>query len=191
MIKAVLLDFFGVLYPDTFWGLADKYLPERDDEVQADLHELIRKVDLDLVDKNKFWNEAAQLFKVDLVELETAKNAMGGVDDRLLDLCKDLKQKGIKTGVISNAGSGFVERGIGDDYQDYFDVIVSSGDSGVMKPDREIYAIACDKLGFKPEDCIFFDDIQRNVNGAIAAGLHAELYSGFNKCKKLIETDIK
>ena len=46
----------------------------------------------------------------------------------------------------------------------------------LMKPDREIFDAAAAEIGFPPEEILFVDDSQKNVDGARAAGWQAVLY---------------
>ena len=56
--------------------------------------------------------------------------------------------------------------------------LVFSGDLFMAKPDVEIYAALVGKLGAAAAaDCLFFDDRQTNVDGAVAAGLTAHLWT--------------
>jgi putative hydrolase of the HAD superfamily len=45
-----------------------------------------------------------------------------------------------------------------------------------MKPGREIYQDALDKLGCSPGDCVFVDDLEANVAAAEAFGFRAIHY---------------
>jgi epoxide hydrolase-like predicted phosphatase len=53
------------------------------------------------------------------------------------------------------------------------DQIIYSHEVGVAKPDPRIYAITCERLGARPEDIVFLDDVERNVAAASACGFHA------------------
>jgi len=46
----------------------------------------------------------------------------------------------------------------------------------LMKPSREIFDAAAADIGLPPEEILFIDDSQRNVDGALAAGWKAALY---------------
>ena len=46
----------------------------------------------------------------------------------------------------------------------------------LMKPSREIFDAAAAEIGLPPEEILFIDDSQRNVDGAVAAGWKAALY---------------
>jgi putative hydrolase of the HAD superfamily len=52
-----------------------------------------------------------------------------------------------------------------------FDVVVDSSAVGLRKPDPEIYRLTCERLGVPPDECIFVDDLQCNVDAAAALGM--------------------
>jgi FMN phosphatase YigB (HAD superfamily) len=47
-----------------------------------------------------------------------------------------------------------------------------------VKPEPAIYAAAVRNVGVPPEDYFFTDDVSANVEGARAAGLQAEVFTG-------------
>lgn len=47
---------------------------------------------------------------------------------------------------------------------------------GMLKPEPDFYLLAGRNIGVPPERCFFVDDVQRNVNGARAVGMDAELF---------------
>ena len=46
----------------------------------------------------------------------------------------------------------------------------------MLKPSREIFDAAAAEIGLPPEEILFIDDSQTNVDGALAAGWQAGLY---------------
>ncbi|MDQ0010346.1 putative hydrolase of the HAD superfamily [Luteibacter jiangsuensis] len=44
---------------------------------------------------------------------------------------------------------------------------------GVAKPDPGVYVAALEKLGWRAQDTLFIDDVQANVDGAVAVGMAA------------------
>jgi epoxide hydrolase-like predicted phosphatase len=92
------------------------------------------------------------------------------LDSQLIEYIRTLKSR-YKIGIISNAWNelpaAIEELGI----SDVFDVIVGSGDEGVMKPDPLIYQIALERLAVKPEEAIFVDDFPENIRGAKDLGI--------------------
>jgi 2-haloacid dehalogenase len=55
--------------------------------------------------------------------------------------------------------------------------ITVSGREGMVKPDRALYARHAERFGLDPATTLFFDDSQKNVDGARAAGWQAELFT--------------
>ena len=52
-----------------------------------------------------------------------------------------------------------------------FDLVVVSGEEGIMKPAAGIYERTIKRLGCKPEETIFIDDFLHNIEGAQAVGM--------------------
>lgn len=55
----------------------------------------------------------------------------------------------------------------------HFHDFILSYEVGVMKPDPGIYRAAVARAGVEPADCVFVDDVEENVAGAICEGLDA------------------
>lgn len=60
---------------------------------------------------------------------------------------------------------------------DYFDGMVTSFEARAAKPDPEIFRYACRTLGIKPEETLFLDDSQANLDAASKLGFHTALVS--------------
>jgi epoxide hydrolase-like predicted phosphatase len=106
-------------------------------------------------------------------ELEAEFFAGDRLDAELVDYIRDLHRR-YKTGIISNALSN-VRSAIAHKWQmtDAFDVIITSADEGVMKPDAKIFQVALQSLGVQPAQAVFVDDFPNNVAGALSVGMHA------------------
>lgn len=59
----------------------------------------------------------------------------------------------------------------------YFDPVITSYQVKVMKPDAGIYKIAADAVGLAPEEILFADDREENVEGALKLGWQAVRFS--------------
>ena len=53
----------------------------------------------------------------------------------------------------------------------YFDTITTGDQVVHSKPDPEIYRMACESIGMKPEECIAIEDSPNGIKSAHAAGL--------------------
>jgi beta-phosphoglucomutase len=67
--------------------------------------------------------------------------------------------------------------------RDYFDVVVTADDVDKPKPDPEVFLVAAERLGVKPEDCVVVEDSVFGVRAAKAAGMRciavsSGVYSG-------------
>jgi len=91
----------------------------------------------------------------------------------LLDELSDLP-----LALLSNAPSSFGRAVEEQGWAENFRHLVFSGDLGVAKPDPEIWAALARRLETTPENCVFFDDRQSNIDGALAAGMGGMLWLG-------------
>ncbi len=68
-----------------------------------------------------------------------------------------------------------------------FDRWVLSYETGLSKPDPEIYRLALSQAGVKPEEAIFIDDIAGHVRGAQNVGIHAVEFKSVEQITDYIE----
>lgn len=113
-----------------------------------------------------------------------AVNRDRGINYDLLEYIKELK-KDYKIAMLSNIGSAGVRRFFPDGLlEQHFDPIIESGVIGFAKPEPRAYEVTVDRLGVRLDECIFTDDRQDYVDGAIAVGMKAVLYQNLDKFKK-------
>jgi len=93
-------------------------------------------------------------------------------DLELVAYIRDLKGN-YRTGLLSNAFSNLREFLEQDNKIDgVFDDMVISAEVGIVKPDPAIYRLSLSNLGVQPGEAVFIDDMPKNVEGAIALGMH-------------------
>jgi putative hydrolase of the HAD superfamily len=68
-----------------------------------------------------------------------------------------------------------------------FAAVVDSSDVGVRKPDPRVFEIAAERLGRRPGELLFFDDMPDNVEGAKSAGMLAALFTGPKECRRMCD----
>lgn len=96
------------------------------------------------------------------------------LDEAMLTAVAAARTEGVRTALLSNSwGSEGYPR---DRFPGLFDAVVISGEVGFRKPDPAIYALAADRLGLRPQACVFIDDVETNVRAAEAAGMHGLLH---------------
>jgi len=94
------------------------------------------------------------------------------------DLARELKEQGYQIYLLSNTNIHF------DEYKDtipalqYFDGYYISAQAKLMKPQMEIYHDFLNTFSLTAEECIFIDDIDDNIAGAINVGIDGYLFNG-------------
>jgi putative hydrolase of the HAD superfamily len=185
MIKAVILDFYGVIQTDEVMVWTDRNTAEHPDLPEA-VNTISLKIDQDEINMVEYYQLLAEAIgqPVEQVKADLAKIIT--INHPLLETVDELRKQGIKTAVLSNDGSSLRTYMQEHDITKYFDEIFISGELNMMKPDPRIYKYAAQQLGFEPYEIIFFDDRQSNIDGALQAGLQAERYTSVAQVQKLL-----
>ena len=98
---------------------------------------------------------------------------LGTVNTELLAYFRSLRSR-CPTGILSNSFVGAREREHGPLGLDGLcDIIVYSHEVGFYKPEPEIYALTCERLGLPAARVAFLDDYPEYLSGAQAVGMHA------------------
>ena len=87
----------------------------------------------------------------------------------MVDAVRGVRAGGLRTGLVSNSWS--VDHYDRDLLADLFDGVVISAEVRMHKPEPQIYLLAAEGLGVRPEACIFVDDLRENCEGAEAVGM--------------------
>ena len=77
--------------------------------------------------------------------------------------CDELRGKGIKTGIISNMGPKLADAIESAGGYKYFNPLVVSSRVGLCKPEEEIFDLSLEKLGLQPQEVIYIDDLEVNL----------------------------
>ena len=78
--------------------------------------------------------------------------------DGALETIAELRRRGLKVGLISNCTEDVVLAWEHTHLCGVFDAVVFSAQAGCVKPEPEIYELACEGLGVAPSDCVFVGD---------------------------------
>ncbi len=98
--------------------------------------------------------------------------------EKSVKLCEDVRKWGYHTYVLSNASA--------DEFYQYFpkfspleafDGVMVSSNVHLIKPDVRIYEYFLEKYQLNPEECLFLDDREDNVEGARKAGMQAMVFT--------------
>lgn len=123
---------------------------------------------------------------IDIIVKARAANAVAFEDAN--NTLRKLSRRRVKLGVISNVSSHEVALGILDKVRlaKYFDLVVTSAESGIRKPDPGIFRYALYQLNIRPEEAIMVGDSERHdIQGGYIAGLRTVLV---NRRKRLNES---
>ena len=118
---------------------------------------------------------------------ETISDPVPGVQA----LVEELDARGVPLFAITNFSADFwapfveKERAFFSRFRD----IVVSGQEKLLKPDPAIYYLALDRFGLKPDQALFVDDREINVDGARAVGMHAHLFVGAEDLRHRLQAD--
>lgn len=101
---------------------------------------------------------------------------------------RELKEKGYRVLILSN----FSEKAYRDcgeklNFVEEADGAVISYREKLIKPDREIYELLIERYGLIPEECVFIDDKQENIDGAKLMGMHGIVFT----TKSTVENELK
>lgn len=178
--KAIVLDFGGVMVKGNKAVLRDYISKLFHVEGQA-LENLLaeyRTARHARVPEHLFWEKKAAEYKIALpkdfeAQLENVKISSLTPMPGMRALLETYREKGVQIALLSNAGVDSSKWLRAHGYYDGFSPVLISCEIGVEKPDPKAYQIMLDALHISPEECIFVDDKEVNVQAAIALGIDA------------------
>ncbi|CAN5390148.1 HAD family phosphatase [soil metagenome] len=178
MIKAIIFDCFGVLYPHSSGNFFDKY-KDLFDSNPGIIDDLNLQIDLGKINRTQFFEGLEKVTKIPALSIKDEFDSeQHSPDLKLVDIIKKLKTK-YKIALLSNAG----EEEIGIIYRDkvaaLFEVKTISYDVGFVKPSEEIYLECLKNLGVEPNDALFVDDSMINIEAARKLGIQTLVYPDF------------
>ncbi len=101
---------------------------------------------------------------------------LGSANEELIAYVRGLPPR-CRVALLSNSFVGAREREAARyGFDALAEQILYSHETGLRKPDPRAYALACDRLEVAPDDCLFVDDVERNVRAARTAGMRAHLF---------------
>lgn len=197
MIKAVIFDYEGVIkvaHPlsidiGTVYNAIYKTPVEEAQKIKELTAPFFSLLQRGLINEEKFWGKTSEELKK-----PTPKNASKisrelyeksfSFHSEMVDFVKRLKEKGLKTAVLSNVVEFQAE--IIKKHNGYsgFDVVVLSYEEKLEKPEPDIYLLVIKRLGVKPEECIFIDDKEKNLTPAKNLGMKIVLAKNSNQTIK-------
>ena len=139
--------------------------------------------DADILNGETYWQTVARDTGVRFTAaqigqlLEQDATMWMNLNPAMLAWLPKIKQAGFRLGILSNMGHGvlgYMRPRFS--WLNQFDHLTWSCELGVVKPDPAIYLHTVKKLGVAPGQALFIDNLEKNIVGAEAVGLHAALF---------------
>lgn len=173
MIKGIIFDCFGVLIANDL-QMRVRAVEAVDAEAGQKLHDTMKARDRGMLERREYIIQMAEIMKIDPTTLEKGIDESITKNTELIDFIHTLRPQ-YKLAMLSNVSGRdrLDELFKPGELDELFDIVVASGDVGIIKPEREIYELTVGKLGLVPEDCVMIDDLEKYCAGAEAVGIRA------------------
>lgn len=183
-IKAIIFDFGGVFKKNDdfvkFWQKNAKEFNVDEDFIIKKSLEIWLQARVGEIDSNIFWEEQGRAVGMSTEEFKTYFINSTSFCDELLEYVKNNLVGKYKLAILSNQIESWFEliikkRGL----KEIFNPIVTSYNEKVAKPDIEIYKRTIEKIGEKAENCIYIDDVAKNLEPAKQLGMKTVLFKEY------------
>lgn len=177
MIKAIIFDCFGVLYPQASGDFFKRHKNLFGDNT-AILDKLNLQIDLGEITRTQFFEGLQKITGIYANKIRAEFDEELTADQRLVEFIKKLRPT-YKTGLLSNAGEEEIAIIYRDKLDSLFDAIAISYELNSVKPDPEIFLACTRRLGIDPRECVFVDDSITNIEAAQKLSMQTVLYPQF------------
>ncbi len=185
MIKAVIFDWGGVVAPNPKGGWMNVLM----EMLNISFEELRPHWDVagyqdlskGLIDEEDFWIRFAESFGKPL-DIDTARVWAEGSALQpypgFIEFTQSLHDAGLKTAVLSNTIKPLSTILRSSGLYSGFDAVTLSDEVGLVKPDITIYEYILHKLGVAGDECIYIDDLEKNLLPPQSMGMTTVLSDG-------------
>jgi 2-haloacid dehalogenase len=95
-----------------------------------------------------------------------------------VDVLSDLRAQGVPLYALSNWSAETFPFALKRfEFLKWFKGVMLSGEVGLVKPDTKIYDLFLKTFGINPASAVYIDDLESNVEGAAAFGMHGILFT--------------
>lgn len=182
MYKAVIFDFFGVIYSDP----ANRWFQKHDIKRSGEYADVFKQVDHGFITIEQAFSELERLSGQSSEEIRAVFGQTDMIDHEVVEIIRKLKEN-YKLCLLSNASSGYLRKILADNSLDnLFEEIIISSDVGMVKPNPQIFELTLDRLGLGPNEAIFIDDWPGNVSSSEDLGIRGIVFTG----AKVLKNDL-
>ena len=187
MIRAIIFDFAGVIGTEGYSLWAKEKKSQGIEATSTYFHDISNRLDRGDITREEFTQDLSKKVGTDSKKIWGEMFKKIKINHELLNIITKLRRN-YKIGLLTNYNYLWMNE-LFSIYklEKYFDSKVISSLHRVIKPEKKIYQISLELLKIKPEEAIFFDDRQRNIDGGESVGIKSFL---FTTNQKLIE-DLK
>jgi len=105
------------------------------------------------------------------------KEMFAGPIEGSVEILKELKEKGYKLYALSNWNAELFNDTIDDfPFLQWFNDKIISGEVKLKKPDAAIYKLLLERFGVNPQQGVFIDDSEKNIETAKSLGIRSILF---------------
>lgn len=120
--------------------------------------------------------KAKKNISIDTIENSYLKGIT--INENVLNIAKELKKKGYKIYILSNEAREWMEYKIRKFKLDkIFEKVYCSAFLGISKPDPEIFKKVLSELKIGPQDILFIDNQEKNIEVAKSLGIKTILFT--------------
>ena len=144
----------------------------------------------EIVDK---YAESAPEYKDDIAKIYDHKDEFVVLYEYTIPWIRELKEKGYKVYILSNWSEPAYEANK-DTHLRFLKEVdgeIMSYREGMIKPDREIYELLCNRFNINPATAVFLDDNSTNMKAAQEFGLHAIHFKNYEQAKTELEVYLR
>jgi len=180
-LKAIIFDMGGVILRSMDWGPREAQamrLGIRREEMENEVfgNHTAALATVGACSEAEHWEAVRKTFSIEPEFMPAwRKEFWSGdrMDEELIAWLNSIRPQ-YKTALLSNAWpeARVTVRKNYPGSLNVFDLVIFSAEVQLAKPDERIYRLVCQRLGVWPEEAVFVDDVQENIDGARRIGIH-------------------
>lgn len=185
MISTVIFDLGNVLVKVKHKGLLQHLKNELDNRISLDELKALfmsspacKSYQIGSINSDQFYEQIKRELKLQLSKdiFKKCWQDILGLIDQNVSLLPILKRN-YKLAIISDTNPWHIDI-IGEKFEifNYFQVLIFSYDVHLTKPDPRIFRLAMQRTDSEPENCVYIDDLEQNIEAAKKLNMHGILY---------------